>query len=280
MRGSRATRNWGNKPRGARAGFTLLESLVALVLTGLVTAGVAMALRTGLDASERARERAAAHAEARAAFEILAADLGSAYLSGVNTEETLFRAEPVEAVRPGEPFLSLTTLSYRRNRGPRDVGIEPRSDAVRVEYALQPADEEPGRMVLVRRERWLTETGPGLAEVVCEGVSDLRLRYSDGGEMEPGWSADAQENLPLTVTPDEEAGLAPLTRKLPRMVEITLLLSAGGDAENVPQRVYRTVVHVRSDGVAPFETEVVPPADEGSGGGGAGGSEESGGAAP
>jgi hypothetical protein len=59
-------------------------------------------------------------------------------------------------------------------------------------------------------------------------------------------------------------------------VEITLLLTAG--TENAPPRVYRTVAHVRADGIAPFETEVVPPADEG--GGGSGGSGQPGGAGP
>ncbi|HTE16824.1 MAG TPA: prepilin-type N-terminal cleavage/methylation domain-containing protein, partial [Armatimonadota bacterium] len=199
---SRTARVRGIRRRARRAGFTLLEALVALVLTGLLTAGVAMALRTGLDASERVRERSDAHAEARAAFEVLAADLGSAYLSGANTEETLFKAEPAAEVPAGDPFLSFTTLSYRRSHRAAGEGPAPRSDAVRVEYALQPSENEPGRGVLVRRERWLTETGAGVTEVVCEGVAGIRMRFSNGGEMQDGWSADAAENAPLSVTPD------------------------------------------------------------------------------
>src|SRR5690348_5894604 len=72
--------------RFRRRGFTLLEALVALVLAAVVIAGVAMALRTGLDASDRIRERADAHGEARAALGVLAADVSAAFLSGANTE--------------------------------------------------------------------------------------------------------------------------------------------------------------------------------------------------
>ena len=236
---------------------------MALALAGLVTAGVALALRTGLDASDRIRERSDVHAEARAALEVLAADLAAAYLSGVNTQQTLFQAEPAASVPSGEAFLSFTTLSYRRNWGNVMAMQEPRSDAVRVDYALQPSPDGAGPALLARRERWLTETGPGVTEVVCEGVTGIRLRFSDGTDLQEAWSAEAEENPPLAVSPSEEAGLGSSVRRLPRVVEITLLLASRSGAGEGPQRVYRTAVHVRADGTAPFETEVVAPPDPG-----------------
>jgi prepilin-type N-terminal cleavage/methylation domain-containing protein len=240
-------------------GFSLIEALIALALGGLVTAGVAMALRTGLDASARIRERADAHAEARAALDAIAGDLAAAYLSGVNTEETYFTAQPPELTPPGEPFLSFTTLSYRRNRGAAREAGELRTDAVQVEYALEPAPDGSDTRILARRERWLTETGPGEADVVCARVETLRLRFLGRSDFDEGWSAGAEENMPLSATPDEDPGPPP-QRELPRAVEVTLLLApAPGGAETEKPRVYRTVVPIRADGPPPFEVEIVPP---------------------
>jgi prepilin-type N-terminal cleavage/methylation domain-containing protein len=239
-----------------RRGFTLIEALVALVLTGLVTAGIAMALRTGLDASQRIQERATTHAEARAALDVLAADLAAAYLSGVNTEETYFSAMPPEQAGT-EPFLRLTTLSYRRSRGTAAEAEGVRSDAVQVQYALEP--REDGRLRLVRGERWLTETGDGETDIVCDGIASLRLRYLGGSEAgEDGWSADPDENPPLQFYEDEEEPEGAV-RELPRVVEITLILAPGPDAaESEKPRAYKTLVQLRGGGVPPFEPQRVP----------------------
>jgi prepilin-type N-terminal cleavage/methylation domain-containing protein len=246
-----------------RRGFTLLEALITLVLAGIVTAGVALALRTGLDASERMRERAEAHDEARGALDVLTADFSAAYLSAANTEETLFVGDAPEGVPPGQPFLSLTTLSYRSGRP--SAGREmARSDAVRVEYSLEPSkDGSPGAR-LVRRERWLTGTEPGEPEVVCERVAGLALGYSDGGEFQESWSADAEKNPRLRVMDGEETETTS-TRKLPRAVQVTLLLlPRARDAEKTLPRAYKTEVLMGCEDAAPFQPEVVfpPPPEE------------------
>jgi len=254
--------------KGARArrGFTLVEALVTLVLAGIVTAGVTLALRTGLDASQRLRERSDAHTEARGVLEILSADLGAAFLSGANTEQTLFVARAPEEVEPGEPFLSFTTLNYRDARGVGGGGGPERSDAVRVDYSLQPG-EDGESSVLLRREQWLTEDGPGETDVLCERVASLRLGFdtlSQGGAAgleesggKPTWSADISTNPRLSVKLDEEAG-SPAARTLPRTVEVTLMLAPppGSPPERLP-RMYRTLVPLRASGVAPFETEIL-----------------------
>jgi prepilin-type N-terminal cleavage/methylation domain-containing protein len=244
-----------------RRGFTLVEALVALALTGLVTAGVAFALRTSLDASDRIRERSDTHAEGRAALDQLAADLASAYLSGVNREQTLFRAEPSATVPPGEPFLTLTTLSYRGSRAASPDG-EPRSDALHVEYALQPSPDEgtPGS-ILTRREKWLTESGPGVTETVCGRVAGLRLRFLDGDDFQEDWDAGPETDAKLQVYDGEEEPSRVSTRKLPKAVEVVLLLAPSGEAARDKPRVYRTLVPLRADGTVPFESEVVPPPD-------------------
>lgn len=246
--------------RNGRRGFTLLEALVAMVLGGIVMAGVAMALRTGLDAQERIEERSDRHSEARALVDVLAADLSSAYLSRVNTEHTYFTASPAESTPSGEPFLSFTTLSYRRGRPLPDTDASPRSDAVQVDYLLQPHPAgEPGRIALARRERWLTETGPGVTEIVSTELVGLRLGFSDGAGFQEEWSAGAETSPAITSYEDEGEPPAPSERELPRAVQVTLLLPppSGMDEEQSP-RSYQTVVLVHADGTGPFETQVVP----------------------
>ncbi len=249
--GSRAQRGPGRK------GFTLLEALVVLVLTAIITAGVALALRTGLDAGARIRERADSHAEARAVLDRLSEDLSQAYLSGVNTSTTQFVGRPASNAAGEEPFLSLTTLSYRRRAAPGQTVVPPRADAVRVDYVLRPS--APGRQVLVRRERWLTETGPGESAVLSERVADLRLGYMGHGDFEDTWDATPEKDAPLSVSEEEDSGYRPPRRTLPRAVELTLVMAPGEeDPEGRLPRMYRTVIRPGADGVAPFEVEVEP----------------------
>jgi general secretion pathway protein J len=237
-----------------RRGFSLLEVLVALMLVGILVSGVGMALRTGLDASDRIRQRSDVHAEARGALDLLAADLGAAFLSGANTEETLFSAEP--AADAGDaPFLRFTTLSYRRSSAEAAARQESRSDAVRVDYSL--VRTPAGLATLVRRERWLTENGPGEVTEVCAGVVGLQLLYFDGGEPQEDWGADAEASPPIRVKEGEEVPGAS-SRTLPRAVEVTLLLSPAGSRAEDKQRAYKTTILLSANGVAPFETEVTP----------------------
>jgi len=246
----------GNSDRRA---FTLLEVLVSLLLVGMLAASIGLALRTGLDASDRIRERTEVHAEARGALDLLASDLSAAFLSGVNPEETLFSAQPPEVSDHWAPFLRFTTLNYRRSGTP-NAQPEARSDAVRVEYALRPRPD--GTADLLRQEQWLTETKPGEPVVVCERVGALQLQYRGDGGGEDGWSADSEADPPIRVEDASQVG-SKSDRTLPLAVEVTLLLAPRPERERDKPRAYKTLIQLGATGVAPFETEVVPPADPG-----------------
>jgi type II secretory pathway component PulJ len=253
-----------------------MEAMVALVMSALITAGVALAFRVSFDAGDRIRERSDAHAEARGALEDLTHDLSAAFLSSVNTEQTYFIAQQPEAVAPGQPFLRFSTLSHRRTPHGDAVDMEPRSDAVVVEYALEsppglPAAGEAPRL-LVRRERWLTETGEGERDLICERVAGLHLGFLDDQDPRDEWRAEPAKNPKLTLKEGEEPEESSGERKLPKGVEIVLLLSPpGGSGPDQPPRAYKTIAALGADSLPPFEPEITPPpapqgGDNGSGG--------------
>jgi hypothetical protein len=243
---------------------------MAILLAAILAAGASLALRTGLDASQRINERADAHAEGRAALAVLSADLSAAFLSGANTELTLFEGHPVEEIPPGEPFLSFTTLSFRRARLP-GTAPQPRSDAVRVDYLVVagpdgtlPLPLGGAYPLLVRRARWLTESGPGQIDVVAERVAGLRLGYAGTGEPRPFWSAAGTDNPPLKVTEGEGDSSAREPRELPHAVEVTLLLAPPPKDEEQPKpRAYHTTIALAADAEPPFQPELVPPQTSG-----------------
>lgn len=247
--------------RNTRRAFTLLEVLVSLLLVGMLAAGIGLALRTGLDASDRIRERTEVHSEARGALDLLASDLSAAYLSGVNTEETLFSAQPPEESDQAAPFLRFTTLNYHHSGSPA-AQQEARSDAIHVEYSLRSRPD--GTADLLRQERWLTETKPGEASVVCERVGALQLTYQGASGAETSWSAAPDADAPLKVEdPSQLAEARRSSRSLPRAVEVTLLLAPRTDRERDKPRAYKTLIQLGATGVVPFEPEVVPPAEPG-----------------
>lgn len=255
-----------------RRGFTLLETLASLVVAAIVTTGIATALRASLDASVRIRERAGAHGDARAALDILTADLSAAFLSPVNTQQTEFVGRPAGSTDPGEPLLSFSTLAYRLS--PAAYRGQPRSDALLVEYLYEPGPAVPGAAAptpgrLLRRERWLTQTAPGEVEAICEMVADVRLRYLADGEFMEEWTAETSANRELQVRFGEPARPGE-ERTLPRAVEVTLLLAPeAGSPEGTAPRLYRTVVPIGAEAAPPFEPEtVLPPPQQAAGGGG------------
>jgi prepilin-type N-terminal cleavage/methylation domain-containing protein len=202
-----------------RAGFTLLEMIVAAAIFTAVVAG-AYAL---FDGSRRLAARAEARADmlqtARAALRAIEADLRGAVMSG-SAYDTGFIG--VDGGSPSEPmdvldFVSVTSPSAETSKDDFDDATKTRrSDFSKVAYWIE-KDETKTAHGLVR-ERLGTMLPPESrtrreedVEAVSTDVVGLNLRYYDG-QWRDAWNSQQ-------------------TRTMPRAVEVTLRVKRGEDVE-------------------------------------------------
>jgi hypothetical protein len=196
---------------------------VVAVLIG----GIALSISTCLKVWERSRETADLNEEARAIIEVLSRDIRGAYL-GLHRRGGYFVAAQSPDTQGAGPSLEFTTESTTITRAalsPEAVMATeqagpPATDYVAVRYELLNEDqvERPGlyRVTWVAPlADWLEKepvTGDAMGvELISESVSNLRLRYWDGGEWRGGWET-APENLRLPNAVAVELTLA-VTRK-------------------------------------------------------------------
>jgi prepilin-type N-terminal cleavage/methylation domain-containing protein len=133
----------------ARRGFTLLEVLVALVVSALVITLAYGAAQAGFDTEARLRERAAA-AEARTAWRALLGDALRHVERGVAEDDVVFDLAPAREGR-GSDTLRLATRGIVPPLGTGDrwaVTLAPTRDGVLLSAA--PAEGAAGVPVTVR----------------------------------------------------------------------------------------------------------------------------------
>lgn len=193
-----------NQAVRSEAGFTLIETLVALfVVAMLATTGGALlvssleASRTTKGEAERVRQLEIAHALLR---DDLAAALARASSApgriggpaGFTGRDGSRAGEILSFVRGGRTRLSPES--------------EMRSDLMRIDYSF-----DTGQL---HRKAWLrpdpTRDTPAVERVLLDGVARLQVRYRAGGAWSSQWRA-----------PDDPA--APL----PDLVELTATLETG-----------------------------------------------------
>ncbi|MEM7625068.1 MAG: type II secretion system protein GspJ [Planctomycetota bacterium] len=202
------------------AGFTLLELLLAVAVTGILAAGLFAGLGVVFDARAAAEGQLSGQAEARIALNMIRDQLiGAAIPDGSWVED--FLGEDGDT-RRGEPAdtLTFTTSSLALPTG------NLRGDRHRVELALIEAEDDgpdAGTYLLAQRVTddirpdLGTSGGIGLPEdesvvqVLMRRVDSLSLRYYDGANWRGSWDAAQLEN------------------NLPRAVEVILVLSPTED---------------------------------------------------
>lgn len=218
-----------------RAGFTLIEVMVALAIMAVIAALTWGALSGSLDTRDYLDEQDEIDRSARVALARLTRELSLAFLTtnteAVNTYRTVFVAKDAD----GTDQLWFSTLAHRRT-------IRDSRECDQAEITLWTEDDpdgESGDLVLLHRESERIDHEPdkgGLILPLATGVARFDLRYLDpqSGEWREEWDSTGAE------TPN----------RLPRAVEITLVLR-GPDPDDEDARVERpyltTVMVERGD---------------------------------
>ena len=212
-----------------RAGFTLLEMIVAAAIFTAVVAG-AYAL---FDGSRRLAARAEARAEllqtARAALRAIEADLRGAVMSGTAYDTGFIgtdggsEGEPLDVLE----FVSVASPSAEASiDGYKDATKARRSDLSKVAYWIEKDELKPAHGLV--RERLGTMLPPESrtrreedVEAVSTDVVGLNVRYYDG-QWRDAWNSQQ-------------------TRKMPRAVEVTVRVRRAEEIEVHTARFYLPV---------------------------------------
>lgn len=200
-------------------GFTLLELLLAVAVTGMLAAGLFAGLGVVFDARATAERQLDGQQEARIALRVIADQLiGAATPDGVWVEDFLGVDDDTRAGEPADT-LTFTTSSLVLPTG------ESRGDRHRVELALLEADDDgpdAGTYLLAQRvtDDIQPDTGNSggptpdpVVQVLLRRVEALNLRYHDGADWRESWDA------------------AQLNNNLPRAVEVVVVMAQSDEDE-------------------------------------------------
>ncbi len=187
----------------ARAGFTLVEVLVSLLIFALIAAAGAAVLGQTVDNRFAVKAASDRTADLQRMRSLLRADLGQAAARRSRGPTGRPMPQPMSGpAAPGDPLLVLTRTGWS------NPGQRPRPSLQRVEYRL--VEDRLERRVSTH----LDGARPGAPQVLYRGVRDVTVGFiKDGGEA-PAY----------IVTPD---------RPLPDAVRIRMTLDGYGPVEQL-----------------------------------------------
>lgn len=223
--------------RGGRRAFTMVELLVAGVITAFVLGSVAMSVSQLSRAKDTAKLRYDAHVRADAALNLLRREVVT-----INRRDDLFFTRLLilndeTSVRVGEEFLERDGLLVFNTRVRAVRDIEFNGEGYEYETQFRVVDDDDGPMLWVRHDSVPDEypAGGGIVLPGVEGVIAVKFEAYDGYGWYDDWDSDL-EGLPLAV-------------------RITVTSSGhrnANDTYDAPRVVLRTVVPI---------DRVIPPKD-------------------
>lgn len=184
-------------------GFTLVEVILAAMITALIAGATA----TALGQMARARRASAAHQEAFTRAQAAADRIALDVLTAARDEELVFsRVAVTDEGAPGAEADSilLLTRSLRRVRG---LAESAEGADFEVQYRLQ------GATLWRRCDPALDDypDGGGVATIIAEGVAALSIEASDRGNWVTKWDSDSDGvpyGIRVAVTARDREGLA------------------------------------------------------------------------
>lgn len=177
-----------------RRGFTLLELLIALSITAVISVSLYASLRIAFKARESAQRSVEPSRTAQLAFDFLRADIESAVIPNGTLRGPFVGTDlPSDGGGDGD-YLEFYTLGNPQTDAQR-LGVA--GEVRRVE--LQVAADANGRgQVLLRRvygNLLATVEPEPYDEVICRGLVGMNLRYFDGYSWLDSWDSTQSDNV-------------------------------------------------------------------------------------
>lgn len=231
-------REWGRSGLqqgtvSGRAGFTLLEVMLATLILALVVSMITLSLSGSLNVMDATRNQGEVYFRAQVAMERLSDDLTSAVLP----ERADFIGQPSGEGGQERPLLSFVSTAH--------VIFDPDRDQkglAAIGYALRPDPEEPEMLVLLRSDQLLVPVAGQeekmpvpLYYLLADRLRSVRFVYLDRhGEGMENWDTRVEEG----VSREERDKL----RRLPSAVHLELEYWLDREAEKT--LVFQTTVEL------------------------------------
>lgn len=177
-------------------GFTLVELLLATMVTAMVAVSTVAILRSSAGMRRRVDRQMAMQQEARAAMRAISTALRNAYrptgtvplLEGTDAQ---MGSIPADRVR----FFVVNSVTIRPD--------EPESDVRECEFFLGQVDPDRPSVLMQRLDPTRNEQpdGGGVVQCVAENIVGLNLDYYDGRQWRAEWPEDSKQ-WPIAVRID------------------------------------------------------------------------------
>uniref|UniRef100_UPI004056C4B1 PulJ/GspJ family protein n=1 Tax=Candidatus Electronema sp. TaxID=2698783 RepID=UPI004056C4B1 len=176
---------------GDRAGFTLLEIMLAMLILGMVVAMVSVSLSGSIRVMEGAMDQGDVYYRAQVALERISEDLASAVL----TEDINFVSGKEGGLEQSRllSFASLAHISFDPEKGLPGLGL--------ISYALQPDKSSSRQLLLLRADslhRPVSEEqksgGETEAFLLADRLRSVKFTFLNrNGEEQDSWDTTVKE---------------------------------------------------------------------------------------
>lgn len=189
------------RPPTRRAGFTLLEVILATMVTALVAAALFASLSIALRTKHAAEDQLAGRAQLRSAIDAVRRDLLAVPPPTGLLAGPMVGVDSFTGTGASGDYLAYSTPST-------DAGTTTDAQAAAADYEqvvlfLTEDPDDAGYYMLVRaasRNPLVTTEQPGTQRVLARRIVSMDLRYYDGSSWFDAWdSAQREDELPLAV---------------------------------------------------------------------------------
>lgn len=204
-------------PDNHRRGFTLVEVLLTVIISGLLMMAVFKMLYYGMTVYRMVNTQM--HGEALAVLDGLGRDLRGAYVAADGDNLFMFQGGPSS--------LRFTSSARLVN----DASELPVNDLVLREYVVRvPAEEQRPALICRSQDIWTGSTGdsgeaPMVEHVVARGIQSWLVQYYDGAEWKDVWQSSVF--LPSAVRIEVTLGQGSGGRMKPEIFSTVITLPNG-----------------------------------------------------